>query len=208
MSTEDELKFSAEEADKARFEFMLNDSMDPLIRVLRVYQLWWHWADFGITIVEPAMEMVLPPVMVPPEKLEDGSFEFVYPIQDFGNSLLTSKAEDMFTAGMSMCRLYYTIEKMIAMLIDRLKSGGIDTQTEVQVSFRGHELAKRKAFESVINLLYNVLVIDFDPGKWGERYLQNVKRISDKGYGYPSETPRDTYRQHGSSVGTAKIKMK
>ena len=44
-----------------------------------------------------------------------------------------------------------TIEKMIFLLIERLKSGGISEETEVQVAFGGHELAQRKGFESIIN---------------------------------------------------------
>lgn len=207
MVTQEERHLSPEEEDRRRIEFMLNDSLDPLMRVLRVYQLYWHWADFGLTIVDPVFAVVTPPVLIYPEKLPDGTSEFVYTIHDYGNALLTSKAENMFSAGMSMCRLYYTIEKMIFILIERLKERGIDTQTAVQISFSGHELAKRKAFESVINLLYNVLVIDFDPGAWGERYLQNVKRISEKGHGYPSETPRDSYRQRGGAVARTKMKF-
>jgi hypothetical protein len=80
-------------------------------------------------------------------------------------------------------------------LVERLKAGGVATDTEVQIAFGGHELAQRKGFESIINLSYNVVVTNFDPGPWGERYLQIVKRLADKGYGYPPESPRDTYRQ-------------
>jgi hypothetical protein len=79
----------------------------------------------------------------------------VYTIQDHGYKLSTSKAEDMFSVGLSMCKLYYTIEKMIFLLMERIKTGGIDDQTEVRVSLGGHELAQRKAFESIINLQSN-----------------------------------------------------
>jgi hypothetical protein len=202
--TEHEIDLERTE-DERRLEFMMNDSMDPILKMMRVYQIWWHWADFSLSITEPEIEPIVPPLIIQPEILEDGTHEFVYPIIDHGNRLETSKAEDMFSAGMSMCRLYYTIEKMIHLLVERLKSGGIDMQTEVQVAFGGHELAQRKAFESVINLSYNVVVTNFDPAEWGERYLQNVKRVADKGYGYPSETPRDSYRQHSSP--TTKIKF-
>ena len=101
----------------------------------------------------------------------------------------------MYSAGMSMCKLYYTIEKIIFLLVERLKTGGVSTETEVQVAFSGHELAQRKAFEIIINLNHNVVVTNFDPGIWGERYLQTVKRLADKGYGYPLEAPRDSFRQ-------------
>jgi len=175
---------------------------DPMQLVDGVYQLWWRWADFEMYIISPNFDWIMPPVLIPPETVEGSDEkEFVYPIYDYGQKMITSKGEDMYTAGMSMCRLYYTIEKMIALLIERLKSGGVDEQTEVQVAFEGHILAQRKAFESIINLVYNVVVSNFDPGIWGEKYLQNVKRLADKGYGYPSETPRDVYRHHlGRSV--------
>ena len=106
------------------------------------------------------------------------------------------------SAGMSMCKLFFTIEKMINILISRLKSGGVSQETEVQVAFGGHEIAQRKAFESIINLSYNVVVTNFEPGEWGERYLENVKRMASK-YGYPPEAPRETYKQsyNSSSAG-------
>ena len=84
---------------------------------------------------------------------------------------------------------------MIFLLVERLKSGGVSTEAEVQIAFGGHELAQRKGFESVINLVHNVVVTNFEPGRWGERYLEIVKRLSEKGYGYPSEAPRDVYRR-------------
>lgn len=191
-------------ADDARRQIMLDSTEDPVFLVERVYQIWWHWADFAMYIISPSIELINPPLIIQPESLPGTEEkEFVYPIHDFGHKLVTSKADDMYTAGMSMCRLYYTIEKMIYLLVERLKSGGIDEQTEVQIAFGGHELAQRKAFESIINLQYNVVVSNFDPGAWGERYLQIVKRIADRGYGYPSESPRDSYKQsHGSNSRT------
>lgn len=191
-------------ADDARRQILLDSSDDPVLLVEQVYQLWWHWADFEMYIINPVIEVISPPLIIQPELLAGSDEkEFVYPIFDYGNRLLTSKALEMYTAGMSMCRLYYTIEKMVFLLLERLKSGGIDEQTEVQIAFGGHELAQRKAFESIINLSYNVVVSNFDPGAWGERYLQNVKRIADKGYGYPPESPRDNYKQsHGSRSPT------
>lgn len=187
-------------AEEAREQIMIDDIDDPVLLVERVYQLWWHWADFELFIVNPVIEAISPPLLIKPDTLPGSSeLEFVYTIQDHGFKLITSKAEDMYSAGMSMCKMYYTIEKMIALLIERLKSGGVSTETEVQVAFSGHELTQRKAFESIINLSYNVVVTNFDPGEWGEQYLVNVKYIASKGYGYPSETPRDIFRQpHGS----------
>lgn len=183
------------------------DLNDPIALVERVYQIWWHWADFHLYVTSPHIESISPPILIEPEIIPDTQeLEFVYVIHDRGDSLSTSKGEDMLSAGMSMCKLFFTIEKMICILVERLKSGGIDSETEVQVAFGGHQLAQRKAFESVINLSnYNIVVTNFDPGLWGERYLQTVKRVADKGYGYPSEAPRNNYKQaHGSS--SARIK--
>lgn len=185
-------------------KFMEEDLNDPVKMVERVWLIWAHWADFQLYIVYPHIDIISPPIIIPPETVPGTSeLEFVYPILDYGYKLATSKAEEMFSSGFSMCKLYFTIEKMISILIERLRSGGIDDETEVQVAFGGHQLAQRKAFESIINLKFNVIVTNFDPGAWGERYLQTVKRIAAKGYGYPLEAPRDVYKQsHGtSSVG-------
>ncbi|CEG55887.1 hypothetical protein [Legionella fallonii] len=170
------------------------DLSNPITLVERVYQIWWHWADFHLYISSPHIERISPPIIIEPEIISGtNEKEFVYNILDSGYKLSTSKSQDMMSAGMSMCKLYFTIEKMIDILISRLKSGGISTETEVQVAFGGHELPQRKAFESIINLSYNVVVTNFEPGEWGERYLSNVKRMADK-YGYPPEAPRDTYK--------------
>lgn len=168
---------------------------DPIAIIENVYSLWWRWADFHLYIMEPNPEVIEPPKLIPPAPLTDSKgTEFVYPIQDHGYKLSTSKAEDMFSAGMSMCKLYYTIEKMISILVERFNALGIDKDTEVRVAFAGHQLAQRKGFEVIINLAYNVVVTNFDPGAWGDRYLQVVKGLAAKGYGYPPEAPRDIYQ--------------
>lgn len=166
-----------------------------LQQVSGVFMLWWHWAYFEITVISPTLPSYHPVKLVLPERTLGGEeIEFVYNISDWGNKLSTSKGTEMYSVGMSMCKMYYTIEKIIFILINRLKEQGVATDTEVQVTFDGHLLGQRKAFESIINLNYNVVVTNFDPGAWGERYLEIVKRLADKGYGYPSEAPRDIYK--------------
>ena len=183
---------------------LLNED-DPISLIEKVYQLWWHWADFHLFIISPTIDVISPPLLIKPELLPNSEeYEFVYPIHDHGFKLSASKGEEMYSAGKSMCKLFYTIEKMIFLLVERLKTGGVATDTEVQIAFGGHELAQRKAFEVVINLSYNVVVTNFDPGTWGERYLQSVKRLADRGYGYPPEAPRDSYRQSHTSTPGAK----
>jgi hypothetical protein len=188
----DESLIQAMEAQRAT---LMNGEFDVLSPVEIVSVLWWRQADFHLYVTNPAFEELSPPQFILPEQLPDSEqFEFVYPILDFGHQLSTSKGEDSYAAGFSMCKLYFTIEKMVKILIDRLKDGGIDEQTEVQIALGGHEFAQRKGFESIINLKYNVVVTNFDPGLWGEKYLQNVKQMSEQGYGYPPEAPRDSYR--------------
>jgi hypothetical protein len=178
---------------------------DLIAQIARVYQLWWYWADFELYVITPTLDIFTPPIILPPEIITDtNELEFVYTIHDHGYKLSTSKAENMYSAGMSMCKMHFTIEKMIFILVERLKSTGTSTETEVQVAFGGHELAQRKAFESIINLNFNVVVTNFDPGVWGERYLQIVKRLADKGYGYPPEAPRDIYRTSYASTPGAR----
>lgn len=184
---------------------LLEDLDNPVSIIERIYQIWWHWADFHIYVITPYIAPISPPVILPPESVNNtDELEFVYPILDSGSSLSTSKAEDMFSAGKSMCKLYYTIEKMIAVLIERLKAEGVTPETEVQVAFGGHQLAQRKAFETIISLSYNLVVTNFDPGSWGENYLRNVKVIADKGYGYPPEAPRDKYKISHSPTNSLK----
>lgn len=188
-----------------RQALMQGDEFDFLSQIEIVNLLWWQCADFHLYVTHPLFERLPSPEVIDPEKLSDADqVEFVYSIKDYGDQLSASKGEDFYAAGFSMCKLYFTIEKMIMLLIKRLKKEGIDEKTEVQVAFGGHEFAQRKAFESIINLKHNVVVTNFDPGEWGEKYLQNIKCISDQGYGYPTETPRDTYR-HPTSINSTMI---
>ncbi len=191
--------------DDFRKEMMQRNFEDPLKVLEYVLQINAGWADFHLYVTLPHIDPISPPLLVKPAPLEGSDeHEYVYDIHDHGYKLSTSKGEEMYSAGRSMCRLFYTIEKMIAMLIERLQSSGIDEETEVQVAFHGHIQAQRKAFESVINLPYNVIVVNFEPGTWGENYLETVKRLADKGYGYPSEAPRDSYRQGREGAPTVR----
>lgn len=188
------------------------DDLDPLEEASRLvdtaemaYCIGWRWASFELYVISPVIEAISPAIIIPPEPLIDGTgLEFVYPIHDYGFKMATSKADNMASVGMSMCKLFYTIEKMIYLFIERLKSGGISTDTEVQVAFAGFILGQRKAFESIINLSYNVVVTNFEPGEWGEQYLLTIKRLADKGFGYPPEAPRDIFRHAHTSGASSK----
>lgn len=173
---------------------------DLIAQVEKIYQIWWRWADFHLFIITPTVDVVSPPQIIEAEIIPGtDEYEFVYPIHDHGYKLSASKGDEMFVAGLSMCKLYFTIEKMIYILVERLKSDGISTETEVEVAFDGHELAQRKCFDSIINLNYNVVVSNFDPGAWGERYLASMKRLADMGYAYPVESPRENFRKPRST---------
>lgn len=170
---------------------------DPLRRIELVYQIWRRWADFHLVIVDPVIEKITPPILIPPELISEDTYEYVYNILDEGYMLSTSKGQEMFTAGMSMAKLYNTIEKMFYLLAERLRTSGYADGTEVQVNFQGFELAQRKAFEVLVNFPdeLNVIVTNYDPGPWGETFLRTVKHLADKGYGYPPEAPRETFRK-------------
>ncbi|MCX7116257.1 MAG: virulence factor [Gammaproteobacteria bacterium] len=187
------------------FERIQKEDAIPIAQA--VYQLWQGWGDFELTVLHPVLPQFDPPIIHHPEPIPDTTeHEFVYPIHDFGYRFLTSKQDDLFSSGKSMCKLYYTIEKIIAILVERLSTEGIDIETEVQVAFGGHELPQRKGFEIIINLKNNMVVTNFDPGSWGERYLKVVKNLSDLGYGYPSQTPRDIYKRAYNAGGVMKPK--
>lgn len=188
-STEDIIDVSRDQLLDVSLNAMTRDELTAA-----VYFQWQQWADFSIHIINPTIERYSEPVIHKPEKISDNEMEFVYDIADWGDVLLTSKGVTGFNTGRSMCRLNYTIEKMIYLLVERLRSGGIDESTEVEIAFEGHLLAQRYAFASVINLEENVVVVNFDPGRWGEIYLEILSRLSERGYGYPAGSPRDIYR--------------
>lgn len=194
-----------QETEQQKDELLDPDDLDSESVIEYIYQLWWRWGDFHLFVITPTIDVITPPLVIPPEPLDNSDeLEFVYPIRDHGYKLSTSKGTELYSAGMSMCKLYYTIEKMVFMLIERLQTGGVSAETEVQVAFAGHELAQRKCFELIINLPNNVVVTNFDPGSWGEQYLQMVKRLADKGYGYLPPAPRKTYRQSHTPQGLTK----
>jgi hypothetical protein len=194
---EDEIQSTEDDVFEEMGDIDPLEEANRLVEMAQIaYRMEWRWASFELYVISPTIEPITPPLVILQEPLPSGrSEEFVYPILDYGFKMSTSKASDMFVSGMSMCKLFFTIEKMIYLLIDRLKSGGIGTDTEVRVAFSGFSLAQRKAFESIINLSYNVVVTNFEPGDWGEHYLQTIKRLADKGYGYPPEAPRDIYKR-------------
>lgn len=152
------------------------------------------WADFHLYINDPYIEPIEPPIVFGPEIVaETGELEHVYPITDHGYLLSTSRAEDGLLTGRSMGKYFNTVEKMIHMMVERLKTGGIDAETEARVAFSGHEYGQRRAYESILNLDENVVVTNYEAGEWIERHMRNIKEIAARGYGYPSSSPRSVF---------------
>ena len=113
-SESSELNFADRKLD------MLAEFEDPMILVQRIYQLWWNWADFHIYVISPYIESISPPIIIEPELISENEIEFVYPIQDRGDKLSTSKGKEMFYSGKSMCKLFFTIEKMVMPFVKKV----------------------------------------------------------------------------------------
>lgn len=179
-------------AGRAAIARPLEDDPEALNSIL--YHLWQIHCDFTLYVHSPVLPSINPPIVHQPSIVPStNKLEHVYRIVDSGFSLSTSKGDDAYVSGLSMCRMFNTIEKMVAILIERLKESGIDgtdTETQVEIAFVGHEVAQRKCFESVINYPGNIVVTNFDPGAWGERYLDMVAAFAKQGFGYPRTTPR------------------
>lgn len=196
---------SVNEPDLPLLPETANAQENELFGEIAVSYLKQHIADLTLKIISPEIALFSEPKVISPALISNSdTYEFVYPIVDLGESFATTKGFEMGLGGMGNCKLFYTVEKMIALLIERLVKEGVKAEHEVQVSLEGHELAKRKAFESIINLAYNVVIIDYDPGMWGEAYLERVKRFAEMGYGYPPESPRDVYKQLHKTTPTMK----
>jgi len=140
------------------------------------------------------------PDIIKPEPLQNDPqvLELVYPIYDFGDRLSSSKTMDQEIDTHSMLKMFLTIEKMIFILDEKIKnktaSGGSQTN-ESQFYLDGHILCLRKAFEVIINLPDNWIVMNFEPGEWGNNYLATLQRLKNKGFQYPPPAPRDNYRK-------------
>lgn len=191
--------------------------MDDATLMDSLYYLWILWADFTVFIDAPRIPKSHTPTYIYPDvDPKTKEVEEVYRIVDWGDRFTTSRGEDIGATSRSMAKTFNTIEKVIGLMLARIKEhmdfgitasddeeGGTTTTSggpEARIAFAGHELCQRKAFESVINLKENVVVTNFDPGDWGQRHLDNIKRLADKGYGLPSQAPRTTWKHPTKSI--------
>ena len=159
-----------------------------------------QYAHIQIRIDDPYFAFKELPDVIAPAPLQNNSneLEWVYPIFDFGDRLCSSKTLDNQIDNHSMFKMFMTIEKMIFLMHEKLNhklaSGG-EPVDENLLYLDGHILCLRKAFEVIINLPDNWVVMNFDPGDWGNNYLAILQRLKNKGFQYPPPAPRDVYRQ-------------
>jgi hypothetical protein len=158
------------------------------------------YAYIEIRIEDPFFVFKDTPDVIKPESLQNDpqELELVYPIYDFGDRLSSSKTMDNEIDNHSMLKMFFTIEKMISIMYEKIKnkstSGGTENPENL-FYLDGHLLCLRKAFEVIINLPDNWIVMNFDPGEWGNNYLATLQRLKNKNFQYPPPAPRDNYRQ-------------
>jgi hypothetical protein len=188
---------------------VLNPTMDEAAFAKSLVYLRQLWSYIEIRVEHPGFEFKDDATLHEPQPLADNAseLEFVYPIYDHGDRLLASKD---IASGACMIKMHYTIEKMINILYQKyleiVGSGGVG---EFNIYLDGELLAIRKAFEVIINLPDNWVVMNFEPGNWGSNYLSSLQKLYDKGFSYPPPAPRDTYRhshKEGSEKKTTKNK--
>ena len=191
-SIQDEAQAVKEQVVSATSGAALNLTTEMIAEYMEYF--WQIWADFQLVIIDPIIDQMTPPHIIEPAINPDtNEKEHVFNIIDEGFRMTTSRGSEAFVHGQSMFKFYMTIEKMVALLVERLKTGGVAKDAEVRVAFYGFELGQRKAFESILNLQENVVVVNYDADVWGERFMKMVLELAERGYGMPSQTPRKSY---------------
>ena len=173
------------------------------------------YAYLEIRIDDARFSLNQEPIIINPAPLADepNVLEFVYTIYDYGDRLMTSKHSDEQIEDLSMIKMYYTIEKMISVMYEKLEKAGTeggqdDSERELLFFLDGHILCMRKAFEVIINLPQNWVVMNFDPGDWGNHYLATLQRLRDMNFDYPPPAPRYSYKhKQGKPFGKSKFQQ-
>jgi hypothetical protein len=166
-----------------------------------LYLLSVYWIDFHLELAWPEIPEKVPPVVIEPERDSvSGVVENVYRIVDHGNRFSTSRGEDVVRGLSTTGKFLDTVDKMVALAIERSfeREGGEGDEgeggegagehapyLEIHIRFEGHELAKRKAFETLAAREENVYVLNYDPEKWGELRLKMIETMTKQGYGVP-----------------------
>ncbi|NKB46432.1 MAG: hypothetical protein GKR77_01430 [Legionellales bacterium] len=160
----------------------LQDALDILSR---------SWMDFHLELAWPEIPPQIPGVVIEPEHDPvTGKTENVYTIVDYGNRLSTSRGEEVVNGITTTGKFFNTIEKMVRLAIDKVFGGAEGSEEEmayreIHFNFQGHELAKRKAFETLACRDENIYVLNYDPDRWGEVRLKMIESMSKQGYGIP-----------------------
>lgn len=166
-------------------------------------------AYIEIRIEESRFQLRDEPIIIAPAPIEgDESYlEFVYPIHDYGDRLIACKQSDHEFSHQTMSKMYYTIEKMIFIWYEKVKALGGGDDQETLVYLDGHKYCMRKAFETIINIPDNWIVMNFDPEAWGHQYLETLNRLRKKNFDFPSSAPREDYKHlHGARLPKQSIK--
>ena len=141
------------------------------------------WADFHLYIVKPHIIPSAEVSIILPKEAVTGN---LYTIFDYGDLLSSSRADDMVTGNASTAKLMNTVEKMVRLSLKRIlaqleaegdagSSGSGEDEPKIEVAFRGHEFAKRKAFEGFMGMQQRINVINYEPIAWGERMLNGLE---------------------------------
>ena len=148
------------------------------------------WADFHLYIIKPYIAPSSEVSIILPKQEDTGNLCTIF---DYGDLLSSSRADDMIIGDASTAKLMNTIEKMIRLSLKRIlaqleedgdagSSGSGEGAPVIEVAFRGHELAKRKAFEVFMGLQQRVDVINYEPVAWGERRLNGLEAQVEHGF--------------------------
>jgi hypothetical protein len=182
-----------EEMARRQYEISLWGRDENNALPLYMDYLWMIYANFQVMMVSPFVETIDPPVVINPAyDKETKLYENVYVILDHGYAFSTSRGEESAMGTTAMGKLFNTIQKIIRLIIQRLKEqaggdGAFNPEDEIKLALFGHELGKRKAFALAMDLEVNINIVNFDPRVWGERFIANLKNMIASGKGYPPD---------------------
>ena len=130
----DEFDRLQEEVDKVMQQIKDDEPPEELIQMQHVFFLWFLWADFHLYIIDPPIAPKVPAEVLP---LSNGR-----KIVDYGYVMSTSVGDDLGKGRLSSRKLLESVEVMI--------DKAIELYDIKEVAFQGNEVAKRKAFEAVM----------------------------------------------------------
>ena len=183
-SSENELQGEYEALQGEISALMADLSTEQIAQLEDVYYLWICWGDFHLYITQPYVEEHFPPVIIPPAyDAKTKKTEFVYPIFDYGNRFSTSPGEELAKGGRSTGKLLKTVEKIMALAIARGKERTTgDALPDIRVAFLGLDIAQRKAYKLCLDAEENVIVTNFEPGEWRDRFAKTSQEMQERGY--------------------------